>query len=195
MEYYFGTNSFLSWCLNHYFFNRVHYLWVAKKWYPIEYPNPKSSNPLLIYQDFFHPWKSKDNYDKYVTQHRIDLRKGVMAQTHLSLNDQTDLKTVCDKAELDFFHPVVYRVEITSLGSRLDTTRGSAAMGSKEGLVSDLSDGEFEILMLDDISPDFQVDVGTKVANKQDSGDADINDLKRRNCTSAKTILLKRLLP
>jgi hypothetical protein len=114
---YYGTVPALAWILNHYFYRQEHYTWLAEEYYPYRLPNPKSSNPHIIYQNLYQPWKDKDDFDKDILQVRLSLRKGVMAKETASVitsAESTDLKDVCDKIDIVFLYPLVYRVDINN---------------------------------------------------------------------------------
>ena len=59
-EYYYSTTSFLAYCLNEYIYAGFHWTYVGAEFFPYKLPNPKSSNPLLVYQDLYQPWRDKD---------------------------------------------------------------------------------------------------------------------------------------
>jgi hypothetical protein len=156
-RYYYSTQPFISWVINTYFYGNKHYTYLAP-FYPYKEVNPKSSNPFLIYQDLYMPWKDKDIYDKTVGQFRLNLRKGVMSKKNLgqiTLDESDKLIEVCDNISIDFFYPVVYRVDIDLPKGRLQKT-GSALVGSNEYFLPDLFEDEFDILFFDNWS-DFVI--------------------------------------
>lgn len=159
MTYHYSATPFLAWAINHYFYNGIHYVWAAGDFYPYRQPNPKSSNPLLIYLDIYHPWKDSDPYDKFIAQQRLSLRKGVLAQQILgtiTAYRATKLKEICDKVDVAFFYPVVYRIDTSKIASTRLKIAGSGTAGSKELLIEDLAENEFDILFLDFYGdPDF----------------------------------------
>src|SRR5258708_9105216 len=132
MAFYYTTQAFLSWCLNHCFYNGKHYTYLASCFYTYRLPNPKSSNPLLIYQDLYQPWKDQDPFDKYIAQTRINIEKGIAAQFGKGVISPVvgrRLTRVCQKAEITFFYPVVYRVDIDAIGPPRKKTAGSGTAG------------------------------------------------------------------
>lgn len=163
MKNYYSCAPSLAWILGHYFYGGVHYTWIAEEYYPYRLPNPKSSNPHLIYQDLYQPWKDSDDFDKYIVQNRLNLRKGVMIQElagTITAGDATDLRNVCDNIEIVFFYPIIYRLDISQPALNPPPGRlrhaGSASVGSHEYLVSDLKETEFEVIFLDfQDDPDF----------------------------------------
>ena len=151
-EYYYSTQPFLAWCLNHYFYGAKHYVWVATPFYPYRLPNPKSSNPYLIYQDLYLPWKDRDDFDKFIQQVRLDLRKGVKANagTLTPPSSVRRLNQTCNKVNIVFFYPIVYRVDIDLIPASRLVPAGSAVVGSNEYLIKDLQKSDkFDILFLD----------------------------------------------
>lgn len=158
---YYGTIASLAWIFGHYFYNQEHYVWLAEEYYPYRLLNPKSSNPHLIYQDLYQPWKDRDDYDRYVQTNRLNLRKGVIAKESagtITSSDAARLKTVCDNVDITFLYPIVLKVDIDVIPSSRRTKAGSALVGSSEILVKDLKETEFEIVFLDYQSDsDFKV--------------------------------------
>jgi hypothetical protein len=152
-NYYYGTKATLAWILGHYFFNAEHYTWLASEFFPYRLPNPKSSNPYQIYADLFQPWKDRDDYDKYIQQIRLNIRKGVIAQEKagvISGDVASRLKEVCDRIDIIYFYPIVCRVDIDSIDRRRRQISGSGIMlHSSEELIADLREDEFDILFLD----------------------------------------------
>ena len=151
-EYYYSTQPFLAWCLNHHFYGASHYVWVANPFYPYRAHNPKSSNPFLIYQDLYQPWVDRDDFDKFIQQARLNLKKGVEGYRNanpgvLSRRRVTRLKRICDRVDIIFFYPIVYRIDTIDSTRRL--AAGSGLVGSREYKIPDLQEREFNILFLD----------------------------------------------
>ena len=149
---YYSTQPFLAWVLNHHFYGRVHFTWAAHPFHPYREPNPKSSNPYLMYADFYLPWRDDDQYDRTITSMRQSLRNGVLAKRALLHSSTTNfLKRVCEQGSPLLFFPVVYRIDVDLLQpSRLDSTLGFAAVGSHEVLIRDLDEHEFDVLFFED---------------------------------------------
>src|SRR5665213_2487442 len=106
-RYYYGTKTALDWILSHYFFQGEHYTWVANCFYPYKQANPKSSNPLLIYQDLYQPWKDADNFDKFIGQYRFNLIKGIIhkeRQKIVSVEQGVALRDLCNVISTEFFY-------------------------------------------------------------------------------------------
>lgn len=160
-HYYYSCVPALAWILGRYFYNGNHFVWLSEQYFPYRLPNPKSSNPHLIYQDLYQPWKDKDVHDKFVLQLRLNLRKGVLAQeTAGTINspDAARLKDICDKVDIVFFYPILYRVDIDPISnSRLIVAGSGAAVKSSEFLITNLKQPELEVIFLDfDGDPDFK---------------------------------------
>lgn len=147
--------------LGHYFYNGKHFVWLSAEYFPYRLSNPKSSNPHLIYQDLYQPWKDADVWDKFVLQSRLNLRKGVIAQEYAKVITPvvaSELKTICDKVDICFFYPLVYKVDLDAakFTGRLHNAGSGVTAGSSEYLVKDLNESEFEIIFLDfDTDSDF----------------------------------------
>jgi hypothetical protein len=177
--YYYSTQPFIAWVINKYFY-KEHYTYVAP-FYPYRLPNPKSSNPYLIYGDLYLPWKDNDIYDKTIAQFRLNIRKGVMIkETNGDLQSQraSELKELCDKISLKFFYPIVYRVNIDQVQTKLKKA-GSGLTGSKEFLIPNLNDNEFDILFFDEW-PDHPT-IGEIFENKNALDDTEILEILRGN--------------
>lgn len=150
-RYYYGTVPALAWIINHYFYGGVHHVWLAAEWYPL-LTNPKSSNPHLIYADLYHAWLARDNTDKFVDTTRGRLRRAVRAQERRRVLDAMTgrrLRRVCLNVAVDLFYPIVYRVDITSVAAARRTRPDPVPAQSREALVTDLRESEFDLLFAD----------------------------------------------
>jgi hypothetical protein len=157
MAYYYSTQPFLVWCINRHCYRGVHRLYVGASFYTYRMPNPTSSNPFRIYQDLYEPWRDQDDFNKTVAQTRMNVRKGVhlqMLKGTINADVCRRLKCICDKVDIIFLYPVVYRVDIDLIRpkSRLKKA-GSGLSGSKEFLIEDLDESNphdgFDLLFLD----------------------------------------------
>ncbi|HEV2707181.1 MAG TPA: branched-chain amino acid transaminase [Pyrinomonadaceae bacterium] len=156
-RHYYGTVTALAWILGHYFFGAKHYTYLAGEYYPHNLSNPRSSNPYLIYQDFFQPWREKDTYSRYLRSYRQDLRTGVEAKRREGVIDHSlaeRLKDICDSVDIVFFYPLVFRVKIGQLPSERLKVEGSGRHGSSEYLVKDLGDPEIDAILFLDFEAD-----------------------------------------
>ena len=152
MSHYYSTQPFFAWCLNRHFYGGRHYVHVAP-FYPYRKANPKSSNPLEIYKDLYHPWLDRDDFDKFILQTRVNLRKGILAHKkdrRISSDLADHLERLCDKVDIRFFCPVVYRVDTDNISAtRLQRAGSALLLDSDEYLITDLRDEEFELLFYD----------------------------------------------
>lgn len=151
-RYYYGTVPALVWILNHYFYGRVHYSWLAEYFHPLD-TNPKSSNPYLIYGDLMWAWRRRDPYDKFVRGSRYGISAGVQARKTAGVTDPAlsrRLRRICKRVEVDLFYPLVYRVDIDRVAPARRSVAGSGTTGSRELLVADLHEAEFDLLFADD---------------------------------------------
>jgi hypothetical protein len=150
-RYYYGTVPALAWILNHYFYGGVHYSWLAGEFHPLR-TNPNSSNPYVLYGELYAAWSLPDELDKVVTQLRTTLRRGVIAHTRRGTLDTLlaqRLLSICKHTSVTFFYPVVYRVDVEGIPSERRLIAGSGEEGSREFLVPDLGETEFELLFAD----------------------------------------------
>jgi hypothetical protein len=182
MRYYYSVQPFLAWCFNHYFYGGVHYAYMAAPFNPYGLKNPKSSNPLLIYQDYYSPWKDKDESSDFIENKRNRLSGGVIAMSsQLGAGIADRLKDVAAKIDLRFLYPIVYRADLSDPAvfplSRLEV-KNSGLVGSQEYLVRDLSETEFDVLFFDPVSealdPDFMLLWNSGIAS-----DAALNVLEK----------------
>ncbi len=149
-KYYYSTQPFLAWCFNHYFYGQKHFAWVGAPFYPYRQANPRSSNPLRIYEDLYEPWKDQDDFSPVIAQKRLSLRNGVIAHAgNLPPGLDHRLKVVCDRIDTVFFYPIVYRVNIDTIDSSRLIVAGSGLVGSREYRIADLSEAEFDLLFID----------------------------------------------
>lgn len=131
------------------------------------------------------PWKDGDDYDKYMNQIRINLKKGVEKRRR-SINGATEneLKDICDKVDILFLYPVVYKVDIDNptVKTKLQPTDWSKKGSDEWGV--DLDEGEFDLLFLDYDGPDN--DLLTLIKDVKD---------KKLTTAQALVILKKRCKP
>jgi hypothetical protein len=158
-KYYYGTQPFLAWVLNHYFYNRIHYVYLGAPFFPYKQNNPASSDPYHLYQAFYKPFKDRDNYDIFIGGYRNSLKRGVDAKITNKQSKNT-LKKLCEEIGIEFFYLIVYRVDISYLEpERLIISGSGRDVNSKEYLVRDLQETEFDLLFVDfeheNLSPDF----------------------------------------
>jgi hypothetical protein len=149
--YYYSSQTFLAWVFNHYFYDRVHWAFIGHPFYPYREPNPVSSNPLKRYEQTYEAWFERDNFSNHMTGSRSSLRRGVQENsTRLQQDDWSNrLQTVCEKIEVVFFYPFVYRVDIDSIPKSRLQRKNSALLASNEFLIEDLRESEFDILFWD----------------------------------------------
>lgn len=162
-SHYYGTVPALDWILARYYYKQ-HRVWIAEEFYTYRLPNPKSSDPILIYQDLYQPWRDLDDFDKTINQSRANLHRGVQARQalgHITAAEARRLKRVCNDVDIVFFYPLVLRVDVDDLrakGRKLTIAGSGSTVGSHEFLAEDLVTGDFELLFLDyDTDADFQL--------------------------------------
>ena len=156
-RHYYATQPFLAWCLGHYFADGRHFTWVGFPFHPYKRPNPQSSSAYFLYAGLYGPWYDRDPFDRYVRDLRVSLRRGAESLT-LDADTKDRLKRCCDKVDLAFFLPVVYRVDISAISvGRLEGDVGSGASGSDEYLIRDLAESEFDVLFADECSANADV--------------------------------------
>jgi len=154
---YYSIQPFLAWCLNHYFYNEIHYVWASQYFFPYRKLNPKSSNPYQMFQDLYQPCVDRDPHDAFIQQKRIKLRAGVDAvigdpqsSKHQHRSHYYDLLYVCDNIDETFFWPVVYLIDGDVATNKKGEPGNSALVGSDERLIKNLAEDEFTIIL-----PDF----------------------------------------
>jgi hypothetical protein len=59
------------------------------------------------------------------------------------------IRRLCESASVDLFYPVLYRVEIDRIPDSRRIIANSGLRGSREVLVRDLRESEFDLLFLD----------------------------------------------
>lgn len=160
MRFYYGTIPSIVYIINHFFFGAKHYAWLAGEYYPYRRPNPKSSNPHLIYQDLYQAWSDFDEFDKFILQFRLNMRSGVIFQgKRLKLSNEIvrRLKKVCDEVCVSTFYPIVYRVDVESISPERLEKQGSGLKGSWECLIRDLSEYEINDIHFVDCHEDAEL--------------------------------------
>jgi len=184
---YYGTITALSWILGHYFYNKKHYAYIASEYYPYRLPNPKSSNPHLIYQDTYQPWKDRDEFDVYISKLRAKLTVGVAAQQSINVIDSgtaSDLDNICNKVDIVFFYPLVLQVDISVIDPARRLVKGSGAtVGSSEFLIEALDESELTILFDDfDTDSDFKTLVVDEILGLSTTSQADALRIIKSRC-------------
>jgi hypothetical protein len=110
-RYYYGTVLVLAWIINHYFYGRVHYSWLAEPFAPMDV-NPKSSNPYLIYGDLYWAWVKRDRFDKFVKDTRRTHAEVVRSKQTSGLLDHITaarLARIClSENNIDLYYPIIY---------------------------------------------------------------------------------------
>lgn len=185
----YGTVAALAWLISHYFFDGTHFVYLATEFYPYKLRNPRSSSPFMIYQDLYEPWRDQDDNSKVINMYRLALWGGVEAKRKQGVIDEKladRLKHICNKLNILFFYPVVYRVDADDIDdSRLEIA-GSGLKGSSEYLVQDLKDHEFEILFLDfDADKDFKLVVSEEYFEISENDSNDVLVTLERRCDSS----------
>ena len=168
MKYLCSTQPFLARCPNRFFYGGKHYVYAASTFYPYRSKNPKSSNPMAIYRDLYEPWRDRDVFDKHIAQTRASLKKGVNVQA--DGEEAERLCEICDKVDILFFYPVVYRIFPSKIHRNRLKKRNSALRGSGEYLIEDLDELilEFDILFLDhQRDPDFSTLIDLPVGDSR----------------------------
>lgn len=153
-SYCYGVQTTLAYILNHFFYDAVHYTYLAKEYYPYRRKNPRSSSPHRIYEDLYELWKDKDEFNKFGSTIRVNLKNGVLAQEARRMIASPlarRLGHVCDGIDVGVFYPIVYRVDIKTIDRKRLRKSGSGLLGSYEYLIPDLQEIEInDILFLDD---------------------------------------------
>ncbi|MEO1289820.1 MAG: hypothetical protein AAFV93_18825, partial [Chloroflexota bacterium] len=148
-NYYYSTQTFLAWCLNHYFYNQEHYIYCGAPFYPYKTTNPVSSNPYRIYGALYEPFKEQDNYNAWIARLRLSLQKGVQHRIK-DKSLRNDLLDICDMIDISFFYPIVYRIDLDAIDeARLTVQNSGSEVNSNEYLIETLLESEFEILFQD----------------------------------------------
>ena len=119
---------------------------------------------------------------------RESLATGVVARLPQGIADPAlvrRLRRICRRAAVAFFYPVVYRVDSELIPGSRRVVAGSGATGSREFLVRDLMEPEFDLLFADNgDDPDFQ-----RMVLDETHGTA------RTSPAEALLVLERRLLP
>lgn len=152
-RYYYGTAPVIAWIINHYFYSRTHYSWLADAFLP-HLTNPGSSNPYKLYELLYEPWAEQDEHAKFIKGYRDSLLNGVIEQQLAGTIDEivaARLRRVCELGSVDLFYPILYRVDIEAIPSSRHVVANSGLKGSREVLVTDLREHEFDLLFTDNV--------------------------------------------
>jgi hypothetical protein len=125
-----------------------YYTWFARDLNPVgdasRPPNGESSNPILLYLALDTAVKRRDvNHSKIK-----DLRARLLRTISRYIPDRNLAETLrreIRKAPLDMFHPQLWRLDLTKIAaSRIKIDKSTP--GWDEQYVSDLADGEFDVI-------------------------------------------------
>lgn len=156
-RYYYGTVPILAWIINHFFYGRVHYAWLAAAFHP-HGENPGSSNPYKLYGMLYEPWAERDPYAHFIRAYRDRLIDGVAHQESARTVDTETaerLRRICELGSVDLFYPILYRVDIDAIPSSRRIVANSGLEGSREVLVKDLREHEFDLLFADNVRDEY----------------------------------------
>lgn len=152
-SYYYGVHTVLAYIINHFFYDAVHYTYLAKEFHPYKRKNPRSSNPHLRYEELYELWRDDDEFNMSGIQTRLNIKAGVLKQEAKNVIDPALAKRlgrICDEINLSVFYPLVYRVDIRTIDRKRLRKAGSGLRGSSEYLICDLNESEInDILFLD----------------------------------------------
>jgi hypothetical protein len=133
-----------------YFYQQIHWTYVARPFLPYRLPNPPSSNPFEIYESLYKEWVDRDWFGRSIQQARIRIAKGIIANAEqLAIEQQSKLKVICERIDPLFFYPLVYRINIDTIEMDRRIISGSGLLGSEEFLIADLREAEFDLLFAD----------------------------------------------
>lgn len=174
-NYYYGAVTSIAWALGHFYFNNKHYAYLAREYYPYRLKNPQSSNPHIIYQSLYEPWRESDDFNRNITGYRLSLLGAVSTKQREGVVDQPlakRLSGICDKVNIVFFYPVILRVDIDKISSARKERAGSGIEGSLEYLIRDLDESEIdEVLFLDfEADEDFKLVIKDEYYSSRETG-------------------------
>jgi hypothetical protein len=143
-NYYYGTYPFIYWCINHYFLDGRHQIWVSAPFH-----NPRSPNVT--------PYHQYGNLLTLVSRNDSpaisDWREFIRKECAKRLKDEilaTRLNDIAEKISIPFFVPLVYRVDVEALPLGLATHGDSEGqLGTQHFQIRALEETYFDILFAD----------------------------------------------
>ena len=112
---------------------------------------PKSSNPAVLYRDYFEAVDPWDAHDSHILRQKTSLK--ARAAEWLAAGEITDLQmaeivTLVDREEPEIWKPLLYVIPRTpSIDSRLTTVPPAKRAGlGPELIIPDLTEQEFDVI-------------------------------------------------
>ena len=154
---YYSTKTTLDWIVAHYLLDAQHYVWVAPEFYPFRRLNPNSSNPLWWYSNYFSAWRDRDEFSPIILTKRLNIRNVIdlsVERGRITKDLGRRVKEAVDTADISFFYPIVYVVDMDVIDEPRRLVDGSGVtVGSAEYLIEQLAEDEFSLLF-DDFKDD-----------------------------------------
>jgi hypothetical protein len=152
-EHHYSATTCADWILHFHFFDRKHVLWFSPMFYTYRMPNPRTSNPLRVYEELFEMWFDRDEHSPKYKDKLLSLVNKINKRQDLGLLEDSmarRLKELFSTLSPDFMFPFIVRVNDKSCPPKTRLLAGSGATaGSKEFLVVDLDDSVCELLFVD----------------------------------------------
>jgi hypothetical protein len=148
-DYWYSSKVALEWLIFHYALGARHVAWIAPEFDMYGSQNPESSNPYHVYHGFYSAWKRSDPFSAFVSIKRQTLKRTLNFQLRhgvLDAGTTKELKLQVDGAPMSLFYPIVYRINLPRIDASRLKKAGSAKFGSKEHLIIDLAEHEFDLL-------------------------------------------------
>ncbi|MEQ8627106.1 hypothetical protein [Ekhidna sp.] len=109
---------------------------------------------MKIYERLYCMWKHEDDLDKDLDSYRRTYEAVLTlkaSENQIDANFVDKLIFMIATAHTDFFFPIVYRLDPDSISDDRKLKENSALKGSREFLVKDLKDNEFDMLFLETV--------------------------------------------
>jgi hypothetical protein len=149
-DFWYSAKTALDWLVCHYGLGGTHFAWFSPEFDTYRKPNPQSSNPHTLYHGYMSAWRDNDEFSQYVGAKRLSLCNAVEKNVDLGKLERhaaNELKEGIEIADISFFYPIVYQIDLRKISmDRIQTNVGSGAGGSHECLILDLQEEEFDLL-------------------------------------------------
>ncbi len=141
--------TFLAYRIDEQYYRNVHYVWCTNKFHSDLQPG--TSDPQTIGNTFLHDIKTGEQYSKAIMYNKAGILRGAEAKLKCKIINESEYKEICEIVNCatysDFF-PVLYIINSTKVKKKCEPVKKEkrASDNSIEYLISNLTDGEFEII-------------------------------------------------
>lgn len=158
-SFLFSIGTKLAYLVDNQYYNGVHYVWCTTKINDIS--QPPTSNPMTIAKRWLSIIANGDTHAQEVNANSTGILYGAkekLKQNIITKQQREEINKRVALATYKDFLPVLYIIKIEKVKDRCFevNTDKKASKASKEYIINDLKDGEFEIFDLGDLASELR---------------------------------------